>query len=249
MEVSLNLLNTLIGKDDIETAARELLKEYPKVIGVIPALLAYRERKVKLLSDVSKFSITEYDFAKTIDVDKAVMFLKKTGFLRLLSDRNIKSIPDYFIGVEVGLDSNGRKNRSGTSMEDIAEFFIKDICQRNGFEYIAQATADKIKKKWNKDITVTKSSKRIDFAVNTPNKLYLIETNFYGGSGSKLKSTAGEYAEIYHQWTKDGHQFIWITDGLGWQSTKRPLRDTFDSTDYIINLDMIQKGVLEELIQ
>lgn len=92
VEVSLNLLNTLIGKDDIETAARELLKEYPKVIGVIPALLAYRERKVKLLSDVSKFSITEYDFAKTIDVDKAVMFLKKTGFLRLLSDRNIKSI-------------------------------------------------------------------------------------------------------------------------------------------------------------
>ena len=243
------MLNTLIGKDDIETVARELLKEYPKVIGVIPSLLAYRDRKVKLLSDVSKFSITEYDFARTIDIDKAVMFLKKTGFLQLLSDRKIKSIPDYFIGVEVGLDSNGRKNRSGNSMEDIAEFFIQDICQRNGFEYIAQATADKIKKKWNKDITVTKSSKRIDFAVNTPNKLYLIETNFYGGGGSKLKSTAGEYAEIYHQWTKDGHQFIWITDGLGWKSTQRPLRDTFDNTDYIINLDMIQKGVLEELIQ
>lgn len=249
VEVSLNLLNTLIGKDDIEISARELLKEYPKVIGVIPALLAYRERKVKLLSDVSKFSITEYDFAKAIDIDKAVIFLKKTGFLQLLSDRKIKSIPDYFIGVEVGLDSNGRKNRSGTSMEDIAEFFIKDICQRNGFEYIAQATADKIKKKWNKDITVTKSSKRIDFAVNTPNKLYLIETNFYGGGGSKLKSTAGEYADIYHQWTRDGHQFIWVTDGLGWKSTQRPLRDTFDNIDYIINLDMIQKGVLEELLK
>ena len=112
-----------------------------------------------------------------------------------------------------------------------------------------ESTADKIKQKWNKDITVTKSSKRIDFAVNTPNKLYLIETNFYGGGGSKLKSTAGEYAEIYHQWTNDGHQFIWITDGLGWLSTKRPLRDTFDNTDYIINLEMIQKGVLEELLK
>lgn len=249
VEVSLNLLNTLVGKEDIETAARNLLREYPKVIGVIPALLAYRERKVKLLSNVRNFSITEYDFSKPIEIDKAVIFLKETGFLQLVSDRRLKSIPDYFIGVEVGLDSNGRKNRSGTLMEGIAEFFIKDLCQRKGFEYIAQATADKIKKKWNKSITVTKSSKRIDFAINTPNKLYLIETNFYGGSGSKLKSTAGEYSDIYNQWTRDGHQFIWITDGLGWKSTQRPLRDTFDNTDYIINLDMIQKGVLEELLK
>ena len=249
VETSLNLLNTLIGKENIEVTAKNLLKEYPKVIAVIPSLLAYRERKVKLLSNIKNFETTEYDFSKPIDLDKAVMFLKESGFLKLVSDKTIKSIPDYFIGVEVGLDSNGRKNRSGTSMEDIAEFFIKDICKRNGFEYIAQATADKIKKKWNKDITVTKSSKRIDFAVNTPNKLYLIETNFYGGGGSKLKSTAGEYAEIYHQWTKDGHQFIWITDGLGWKSTQRPLRDTFDNTDYIINLDMIQKGVLEALLK
>ncbi len=247
VEISLNVLNTLIGKKNVEVAAKNLLKEYPKVIAVIPSLLAYRERKVKLLSNIKNFETTEYDFSKPIDLDKAVMFLKESGFLKLVSDKTIKSIPDYFIGVEVGLDSNGRKNRSGTSMEDIAEFFIKDICQRKGYEYISQATADKIKQKWNKDITVTKSSKRIDFAVNTPNKLYLIETNFYGGGGSKLKSTAGEYAEIYHQWTNDGHQFIWITDGLGWQSTKRPLRDTFDSTDYIINLDMIQKGVLEGL--
>ena len=248
VETSLNLLNTLIGKENIEDVAKNLLKEYPKVIAVIPSLLAYRERKVKLLSNIKNFETTEYDFLKPIDLDKAVMFLKESGFLKLVSDKTIKSIPDYFIGVEVGLDSNGRKNRSGTSMEDIAEFFIKDICKQKGYDYIPQATADKIKQKWNKDITVTKSSKRIDFAVNTPNKLYLIETNFYGGGGSKLKSTAGEYAEIYHQWTNDGHQFIWITDGLGWQSTKRPLRDTFDNTDYIINLDMIQKGVLEELL-
>ena len=249
VETSLNLLNTLIGKENIEVAAKNLLKEYPKVIAVIPSLLAYRERKVKLLSNIKNFETTEYDFSKPIDLDKAVMFLKESGFLKLVSDKTIKSIPDYFIGVEVGLDSNGRKNRSGTSMEDIAEFFIKDICKQKGYEYISQATADKIKQKWNKDITVTKSSKRIDFAVNTPNKLYLIETNFYGGGGSKLKSTAGEYAEIYHQWTNDGHQFIWITDGLGWQSTQRPLRDTFNKIDYIINLDMIQKGVLESLFE
>lgn len=248
-EIALNLLNTLIGKADVEKAAKDLLKEYPKIIGVIPALLADREKKIKLVSDIKTFELKCFDFSKPMSAEDGVLFMKASGFLDLVSDRTIKSIPDYFLGVEVGLDSNGRKNRSGTSMENLMEYFIKDICERNVYEYIAQATADKIYKKWGKNITVNKSSKRVDFAVNTPNKLYLIETNFYGGGGSKLKSTAGEYADIYHQWTKDGHQFIWITDGLGWQKTQRPLRDTFDTTDYILNIDMVQKGVLENLLK
>lgn len=249
VKVSLNLLNTLIGEADIEKAARELLAQYPDVIKIVPALLACRDKNICLLTDMRKFDLTRFDFSKPMSPADGAMFMKESGFLNLLSDRTIKSIPDYFIGVEVGLDSNGRKNRSGTSMENLAEFFIKDICQRNGYEYIAQATADKIYKQWGKKITVNKSSKRIDFAINTPHKLYLVETNFYGGGGSKLKSTAGEYADIYHQWTNDGHQFIWITDGYGWQKTQRPLRDTFDTTDYILNIDMVQKGVLEELLK
>ena len=249
VKVSLNLLNTLIGEADIEKAARELLAQYPDVIKIVPALLACRDKNICLLTDMRKFDLTRFDFSKPMSPADGAMFMKESGFLDLLSDRTIKSIPDYFIGVEVGLDSNGRKNRSGTSMENLAEFFIKDICQRNGYEYIAQATADKIYKQWGKKITVNKSSKRIDFAINTPHKLYLIETNFYGCGGSKLKSTAGEYADIYHQWTNDGHQFIWITDGYGWQKTQRPLRDTFDTTDYILNIDMVQKGVLEELLK
>ena len=249
VETSLNLLNTLIGKEDVEQAALKLLQEYPKVIGIVPALLAERDKKIALLPNPQNFDIKRFDFTKSMSAEDGVLFLQESGFLELLSNRNIKSIPDYFIGVEVGLDSNGRKNRSGTSMENLVEFFVKDICERNGYEYIAQATADKIKSKWGKNITVTKSSKRIDFAINTPNKLYLIETNFYGGGGSKLKSTAGEYADIYHQWTRDGHQFIWVTDGYGWKTTQRPLRDTFNTTDYIINLDMIQKGILEELLK
>lgn len=249
VETSLSLLNTLIGKEDIEQAALKLLREYPKVIGIVPALLAERDKKIALLPNPQNFDIKRFDFSKPMSAEDGALFLRESGFLKLLSNRNIKSIPDYFIGVEVGLDSNGRKNRSGTSMENLVEFFVKDICERNGYEYIAQATADKIKAKWDKNITVTKSSKRVDFAINTPKKLYLIETNFYGGGGSKLKSTAGEYADIYHQWTRDGHQFIWVTDGYGWKTTQRPLRDTFDTTDYIINLDMIQKGILEELLK
>lgn len=249
VERSLNLLNILVGKENIEEEAFAILTDYPQIIGVVPALLADRDKKISLLVTPNSFDARRFDFSKPMAAKDGVLFLKESGFLKLISDRSIKSIPDYFIGVEVGLDSNGRKNRSGTSMENLVEFFVKDICERNGYEYIAQATSNKIKAKWDKNITVTKSSKRIDFAINTPTKLYLIETNFYGGGGSKLKSTAGEYADIYHQWTRDGHQFIWVTDGYGWKTTQRPLYDTFNTTDYIINLDMIQKGVLEELLK
>ncbi|MBO4644503.1 MAG: type II restriction endonuclease [Alphaproteobacteria bacterium] len=249
VERSLNLLNTLVGKEKIEEEALALLTDYPQIVGVIPALLAEREKKISLLVAPDNFNARQFDFSKPLPAKDGVLFLKESGFLKLLLNRNIKSVPDYFIGVEVGLDSNGRKNRSGTAMENLVEFFVKDICERNGYEYIAQATANKIKAKWNKEITVKKSSKRIDFAINTPHKLYLIETNFYGGGGSKLKSTAGEYADIYRQWTEDGHQFIWVTDGYGWKTTQRPLRDTFNTTDYIINIDMIQKGILEEVLK
>lgn len=249
VESSLNLLNTLVGKANIEEEATALLTKNPKIISVIPDLVAYRDKSTQLLSDINTFTCETFEFCDKMPVTQAVRFLKESGFLELIADGKIKSVPDYFIGVEVGLDSNGRKNRSGTAMEDIIELFIKDICDRNDFEYITQATADKIFQKWGKKITVNKSSKRIDFAINTPQKLFLIETNFYGGGGSKLKSTAGEYADIYKQWTKDGHQFVWITDGLGWKTTQRPLRDTFDVTDYILNIDMVRKGILEALLK
>ncbi|MFI3242109.1 MAG: type II restriction endonuclease [Alphaproteobacteria bacterium] len=249
VENSLNLLNGLIGKENIEEEAKALLSEFPKIVKIIPALIAERNKQISVINDSLTFDLKRFDFSKEMSVDDAVLFLKESGFLDLLAKSKIKSVSDYFIGVEVGLDSNGRKNRSGEAMENLVEAFVKDICQRNHYEYIAQATADKIKSKWNKDITVNKSSKRIDFAINTPNKLYLIETNFYGGGGSKLKSTAGEYSDIFHQWTNDGHQFIWVTDGLGWKTTQRPLRDTFDVVDYIINIDMIQKGVLENVLK
>ena len=248
-EDSLNLLNGLIGKDDIEAEAKGLLIRHPGIISVIPALLALRDKKLNLLTDTHKFIYENYDFTKPMNTDKAVNFMKKTGFLKLVSDKKIKSVPDYFIGLEVGLDTNGRKNRSGKAMEKLIDMFIKDICARNGYEYMEQATADKIMKQWGKKITVNKSSKRIDFAINTPTKLFLIETNFYVGGGSKLSAIAGEYTSAYKKWTADGHQFIWITDGLGWTKTQRPLRDTFDATDYIMNIDMVQNGALEGVLK
>lgn len=78
--------------------------------------------------------------------------------------------------------------------------------------------------------------------------MYLIETNFYGGGGSKLKSTAGEYRTLFDYISSQGHQFIWITDGLGWNNALRPLEETFNYIDYTLNLNMCSTGLLSAII-
>jgi type II restriction enzyme len=252
---NLNLLNDLIGKDDIKVAAIQLLKEYPQVISTIPMLLAIREGKANfnLLKDYKNgpFVYEGYDLRPSgkISAEKAVEFMDNSGLLEeLFQSKRITSLMDYAIGVEVGLSSNGRKNRGGKNMEDIIEFFVKDICKRNDYEYLNQASPLKIREKWGKSVTVNKSSKRFDFAINTPKKLIIIEVNFFSSGGSKLKSVAGEFIKHYDSLSKDGHQFIWLTDGDGWNTSKKPLEETFNHIDYILNLSMIENGILEALL-
>ena len=255
IEIDLNILNYLIGKDNIKSEFVDLLKKYPSVERLIPILVASRESNYKILSKYGydEFIYEDFSFksAKNLTADeikKIVRFASESGFLKLLSSKRIKNVVDYVIGIEVGLDSNGRKNRTGKLMESIVEFFVKDLCKRNNYECITQANSPKVKQKWNLKLTVDKSSRNIDFAVFNGKGLYLIETNFYGGGGSKLKSTAGEYKAMFDYWKKDGHKFIWVTDGLGWKSTHRPLRETFNYIDYLLNLEMVSKKVLEDII-
>jgi type II restriction enzyme len=106
----------------------------------------------------------------------------------------------------------------------------------------------KVKEKWGLKLTVDKSSRRIDFAIFTRKQLFLIETNFYAGGGSKLKSTAGEYKTMFDYWKNDGHEFIWITDGYGWKTSLLPLRETFDHIDYVSNLQLVTEGLLETIL-
>jgi len=255
IEIDLNILNYLIGKEKIEQEFGYLLKKHPQIIKLIPILLACREDNFKILTELSNGNLKYEDFSfegkKDLtdkEISKAVRFAFNSGLLKIFKDKTIKNIVDYTIGIEVGLDSNGRKNRGGTAMEKIIETYIKGVCNSYGFNYIVQATSEKVFDKWGLKLSVDKSSRRFDFAVYTGKKLYLIETNYYGGGGSKLKATAGEYKALYDFVSKDGHKFIWITDGMGWKSTSRPLEETFNHIEYLLNLKMITEGLLESII-
>ena len=133
-------------------------------------------------------------------------------------------------------------------MEQVCEVFIKDACKKTGLKYLAQANAAKIEKEWGIKIKVDKSSRIIDFVINKNGKLFFVEVNFYGGGGSKLKSTATEYVQMHSYWQKQGIEFIWITDGNGWHSTLKPLREYFDKAEYLLNLAKIQSGILYKIL-
>jgi len=253
IEIALNNLNYLIGKDDFDKEFKFLVKQNPEIIKVIPALVVRdgsNTNKFKILVDYTKKKLVyeDYDFSKPStsdkDIEKYLFFVKETGLKDLIMSQKIKNLVDYMIGVEAGLDSNGRKNRSGHSMEDIVGFFIADICKTKGFKYLKEATAEKIKAEWGFDVPVDKSSRRYDYVVNIGKDIVIFETNFYGGGGSKLKSTAGEYRDLFNV-LNGQYKFVWVTDGKGWVGTSRPLRETFNHNDYIVSLDMIEKGILE----
>ncbi len=252
----LKILNSLIGKENFDDEFRSLIKEHPYIIKIIPAL-AVRDgshtAKFNILADYEHKTLNyeDYDFSKQDisdrDLDSYLKFVKEIGLKRLISGKKINNLIDYMIGVEAGLDSNGRKNRSGHVMENIVEVFIKDVCDRNGFQYLKEANAKKIKNEFNYTVPVDKASRRYDFVIDNGEELFIVETNFYGGSGSKLKSTAGEYKSLFDT-LKGQYKFFWITDGKGWRTAENSLRETFDHNDYIFNLAMLEKGILNCLI-
>ena len=249
-------LNYLIGKPDFEQAFTYLLEQHPEVARTLPALVVRDgagSKRFQILVDYASRRLVyeEFDFGKrdvtAADVQRYLVFVTETGIRGLIERRSIKSLVDYMMGVEAGLDSNGRKNRGGTIMEEVAEGFVADACRRNGYKYLRQASADAIKEHFGVDVPVDKSSRRYDFAIAAGGRVYLVEVNFYGGGGSKLKSTAGEYRKL-REILGDAYPLIWITDGAGWHSALRPLREAFDHLEYVVNLDMLEHRMLEAIL-
>jgi len=249
LEITLNKLNYLLGKENLKSEFNKLFASNPDIVKAFPVLLAVRENKLEIF-DKQERTTELFDFSNTnSNPEKYFEFLEKSGLANLFNKDGVKNLVDYVMGVEVGLDSNGRKNRGGTLMEEIVEQFIKDFCNKYGLEYLAQARSTAIHAKWGVAVKVDKSERSFDFAVYNPknNKVKLFETNFYNGGGSKLKAVCGEFKSLFDELKAQEIDFIWVTDGLGWHTTKRPLEETYNHNEYVFNLQMLEDGALEKL--
>ena len=254
-ELELNTLNYLIGKENIYEETLRLFEQQPNLIKAIPSLIASRDKVLDILSinDNDDMSFERLDFSKidTNRIEDYVIFAENSGLLDFLQNKANRSLVDYVYGVEAGLDSNARKNRSGTTMEGILERHVSKLSSELGLEWKAQATAAYIKEKWNVEVPVDKSERRFDVAVFSEknNKLWLIETNYYGGGGSKLKAVAGEFTELsqFVVQSNDDVEFVWVTDGQGWKTAHLPLSEAFGHIVNVFNLNMLKNNYLSDL--
>lgn len=262
-ELHLNILNTLIGKENIEEEFIDLIKQYPEVMRSIPILLATHEHKfniinaptVDMLNSIKNknFSFLEekficYDF-KEIDkpLENYAEFLKSSGLFNLISNRKIKNLVDYAIGIEVGLDSNSRKNRSGKIMEEVVEEFFK-LAE---IPYQKQMKYKDIDEQYGTNLcSIGKSTKKFDFVFKSyiNNELIVMEVNCYGTQGSKPNETAKSYIELNDKLSKmDGVKFVWITDGNGWNKSRLNLEDAYDNIEHLYTIKDLENGILNKL--
>jgi type II restriction enzyme len=258
IEIYLNTWNYLLGKTNFDEEFRTLLKQHPEIVKAIPALIVRdgsASEVFRIIEDIGDLAQPDnlFDFSKPAssneDIEQALSFVKNSGLIKLFSKDGVKNLVDYAIGVEAGLDSNGRKNRSGTSMESVVEAYLDNFVSKRSLEFIPQATPKKIKDLWGFDVPVDKSSRSFDFAITDHKRLVLMEVNFYGGGGSKLKATAGEYKGLHDLLSIPNVHFVWITDGEGWLTTKLPLKSAYEHIDFVWNLNWLNRGYLEDLFK
>lgn len=248
-KIELNILNSLIGSEDIEKDFIFIINKYTDTIKVLPILLAVRKREISII-DGEKITI-KFNGNETNEI--YCRFMKETGLFKLLQEKQIKSLEDYLTGVEVGLDSNSRKNRTGHAMENIVESFIKDV---PNIIYHKEMKKKEIITNYNIDLNSLildenpekDAEKKFDFVVKTNNKIYLIETNFYSTGGSKLNETARSFKSLAKDINKiENVEFVWITDGAGWKTAKNNLRETYGVMEHIYTMKDLEDDILKKV--
>ena len=249
IKVELNILNSLIGSNDIENEFKNIIVKYPETLECIPVLLAVRSNEIFIKDELKEYL---FKFNKMVySIDDYVRFMKESGLFDLLQNHIINNLYDYVLGIEVGLDSNGRKNRGGHLMENLVESYIRKAGIK---EYYKEMYISEIENKWNLDLSSISgnnvSTKRFDFVIKTDNQVYVIETNFYSSQGSKLNETARSYKMLAEEAKKvNGLTFIWFTDGTGWKNARKNLEETFNELETLYNINDLENGILDKIIK
>jgi len=230
IEVKLHQLNYLIGKDNLQEAIQEVYNNSPASFDILGILVAVRDGKKEFVLDEYSNAVALVSYFSA--PDNILEYIEGTGLSDVFRDKSITNLVDYVFGIEVGLDTNARKNRSGKIMSKNiakifaeAQIFCKKEVENGAFPEIDNLGRDK---------------KYFDFVIKTDKKTYLIEVNYYNGGGSKLNEVARSYGDLALKINSHAnYEFVWITDGSGWHEAKSALEQAYNSIPSLYNLTTI----------
>lgn len=245
-----DLLARLGMVNSVEDFKNKISAEYKiskAVIQIIPLFTAVRGDELVVLSDDGK-KVYKFD-ENNVSLDEALDFLGVVGFYDKL-DKPLH-LYSYYFGVEVGLDSNARKNRSGQQMAKVVGSYIKNL---KNIDYDDECNIDAISKKWEIRISQENAKKKkFDFIIKVKNTIIFIETNFFNKSGSKTSINAAFenlQMRIKNLSISDNYKkmFILITDGAGLKKAMTEIKDVFNHIEFILNIDDLKNGALSEIV-
>ncbi len=233
-----------------------LIKNYPKINSLIPLLVACRIKNSNnstaaqlTVLDENEIANIEYKFSNNnlteYDINETVRFTEKTGLLNELV--KINNHTDYYFGIEVGMDTNARKNRSGSAMEMLVEKYIEDLSKKNNGVYLKQCNFEKASNIFGVKTPPHQANKKGDFMLLIKGKPWNVEVNYFDGSGSK-QEIMNSYIPRAEDIKKYGWGFILITDGPGWIGGRRQLEEGFERIKNIFNIQMCRNGRLGEIL-
>lgn len=233
----ISLLNSLtkIDLEEREKKLVEIISRYPEVIPVIPLIIAIREKNIVVLDIGVQLFYKEFKFnenLKNAEITDIVEFSKKSGILDLFGE--INDLYAYLLGMEVGLDSNARKNRSGKIFEHLIGLLLKNkLRDHPGFSIKEEDNSLKIKR-----------NKRADFVIyHNNNPKIVLECNFYASTGSKPIEVANAYIDLEHKCKDENLILIWVTDGPAWLKMKNTVEETFNQIDFPLNYKLLDEQI------
>ena len=226
--ISLNMLNYLIGQQDLDAAITSLWERDKTVFKVLEILIAVRKNDNKKVVGTDGVIVPIRNYLNSLDGVKE--YIRETGLAQVFMNRDIHNLVDYVFGVEAGLDTHARKNRSGHVMEGL----ISDLLTRNNIRFAKEVYSTDFPEVHE---ALEGDRKRFDFVVKTKACTYLIEVNFYSDGGSKPNEVARAYTELAPKIDAiPGYTFVWITDGVGWKKAKSMITAAYMTIPHVYNL-------------
>jgi len=267
-EIELNAMNVLIKSNNTKEKFFELARKLPTFIATFPLLFALSKNErteiwagKNLLAVVGneigndenlKFSFEVEQLKKGLtneEIEKYYYFFVRMGLKSLCENLIEKSLLDYVIGVLVGIDTNGRKNRGGTAFEDACEPIINNLCKKYGIELISQKQFKKLID-YGFEISEDIANRKADFILIKNNKALNLEVDYFFRGGSKPEEIIDSYINRQSDLNKINIGFALLTDGLCWDNkSKNQLQKGFRNLNYLMNFYLAKNGMIEEVIK